>query len=137
MNTIGSRIKYLRKINNLTVDQLAVLIGLKKGSISSYENNRYEPSAKTVVSICQQFNVSSDWLLMGKGNLTPCSSQSAEGIIPKNSVSNSMDLTEFEKNLLHYLRLLPNDEKEEVDEIIMMKYKRYLKKHQLSDSNHK
>lgn len=67
MKTIGERLKFLRKKRNLTSEQLAEAIGLKKGSISSYENDRYEPSAKTIISICNYFNISSDWLLTGEG----------------------------------------------------------------------
>lgn len=37
MNTIGERLKYLRKLNNLTQKQVAEKTGVQRGNISHYE----------------------------------------------------------------------------------------------------
>jgi transcriptional regulator with XRE-family HTH domain len=215
MNTIGERIKYLRKLQGLTTEQLADVIGMKKGSVSSYENNRYDPSAKTIVSICKQFDVSADWLLTGEGRgpkeeAPPLDDEAKEKIKKyigyaasvgkkirhiriqkkfmseaefaqaidvttedlveyeagrktvsacvlhkisdrfdinpaylvdpeeespqRRSISSSNDLTEFEKNILHFFKRLPRDEREEISEIVMMKHRKASKKGQLSNS---
>jgi len=67
MNTIGERIKYLRILNKLSMEEFAEKIGANKSGISFYESNKYEPSAKNLVLLSQQFNVSTDWILTGKG----------------------------------------------------------------------
>ncbi len=68
MKTIGERINYLRTKNKLTMDELSLLIGKKKSNLSSYENGKYEPSAQTIIALCETFKVSADWLLTGKSN---------------------------------------------------------------------
>lgn len=65
INTMGDRIKYLRLKEDLTQAQLSEKIGISKGNISSLENNRYEPSAKTIISLSELFNISTDWILLG------------------------------------------------------------------------
>lgn len=67
MNTIGERIKFLRTKHKLSMEDFATAIGTNKSGISSYENNKYEPSAKYLIQISKQFNVSIDWILTGEG----------------------------------------------------------------------
>lgn len=66
METIGKRLRYLRDKHKLTQEKMAELIGKKKGNISNYESDNYEPSAQTIIAICKIFNVSADWLLFGE-----------------------------------------------------------------------
>ncbi|BFH11387.1 helix-turn-helix domain-containing protein [Paenibacillus melissococcoides] len=70
METIGKRLRFLRDKHQLTQEKMAELIGKKKGNISNYESDNYEPSAQTIIAICKIFNVSADWLLFGKNNVT-------------------------------------------------------------------
>lgn len=128
MRTIGERIKFLRKQNNLTVQQLAELINKTKGNVSSYENDKYEPSAQTIIKICEQFNVSSDWLLSEK--------ESNNGIVPKSEQeeNNSFDkLTEEERGLVLAFREFDELDKELVKSTINNLLKR-LEKSSISNS---
>ncbi|MEF2965638.1 helix-turn-helix domain-containing protein [Paenibacillus sp. M1] len=118
METIGERIKYLRKREGLKSEELAEKIGLKKGSISSYENDRYDPSAKTIVSICQEFSISADWLLMGKE-----SSQKPIPVQVEQKRSN-FDISPEEYDLIMKLRALDVVNQQEAVEIIERKYAR-------------
>lgn len=104
MKTIGQRIKFLRKQHNFTVQQLAELINKTKGNISSYENGKYEPSAQTIIRICEIFNISIDWLLTGKefGN-------KKISIMKEN---NELNLTDEEKNLIIIFRNFSEEDKE-------------------------
>ena len=65
MTKIGDRIAYIRLNAGLTQDQFADKTGLKKSNISGLENNKYEPSASTLIKIVESFDVTSDWLLFG------------------------------------------------------------------------
>ena len=55
---VGKRIKYLRKAANLTQEQLAQGIGVKRSVISKYENGTIEPSFTQVKRIADFLNVS-------------------------------------------------------------------------------
>lgn len=66
MDTIGERIKYLRRKQGLSLQELADIIGKSKGNISGYENNKYEPSAQTILALAKYFKISTDWILSGE-----------------------------------------------------------------------
>ena len=68
MHTIGYRLRELRKSHNLTLKQLAEILGVSHGNISDWESERSKPSADAIVNISKYFNVSADWLLTGKDN---------------------------------------------------------------------
>ena len=68
METIGDRIKELRKINNLTLQEVAEVLSTSKGNISNYENNVFKPSADSVIELSRLFNVSTDYILTGASN---------------------------------------------------------------------
>ena len=59
----GLRIKALRKRRNLTQVQLGNKIGVKKDSISSYENNTKRPSTEHLKKLAIVLHVSVDYLL--------------------------------------------------------------------------
>ncbi len=54
---LGSRIKEIRKSNKLTQEQLAELIGIETGSLSSIESGRHFPSLLTLEKIAAVLNV--------------------------------------------------------------------------------
>jgi plasmid maintenance system antidote protein VapI len=59
------------KLNNLTASAFADEIGVQRSSISHILSGRNKPSLDIVVKILTRFpNVSSDWLLLGKKNVT-------------------------------------------------------------------
>ena len=61
---VGNRIKLLRQENNLTQENLALLLGLNnKSSISQYENGTIVPSDKIKLKLCDIFNCSIEYLM--------------------------------------------------------------------------
>ncbi|MBE3593154.1 MAG: helix-turn-helix domain-containing protein [Thermoanaerobacter sp.] len=66
MNTVGERIKYARKKNNLTITALSKLTGLSVGNLSDLENNKSMPSSNALIKLKNALNVSIDWLLTGQ-----------------------------------------------------------------------
>jgi transcriptional regulator with XRE-family HTH domain len=70
METVGSRIKFLRVHFALSQDQLCKKIGIKNSSLSRIENGNTDPSMSTIIALMQYFNVSSDWILTGEGAIT-------------------------------------------------------------------
>ncbi|MFS0836970.1 transcriptional repressor LexA [Paenibacillus sp. 1P03SA] len=67
MNEINHRIKELRLKHNLTMAKMADMIGVSPGNISDWENGKKKstPTARALISISKQFNVSLDWLMTG------------------------------------------------------------------------
>lgn len=66
MNSIGDRIKYLRKEQlNKTQKEFGSRIGLKPNSVSDIESGKNKPTEQTLKAICREFNVSYLWITEG------------------------------------------------------------------------
>ena len=63
------RIKTLRKTLNLTQQEFADRIGVKRNTIAQYENGRNNPIDTVVFLICREFSVSEEWLRYGTGEM--------------------------------------------------------------------
>ena len=63
------RIKYLRKNLNLTQQQFAEKIGIKRNTLAQYETGRNEPIDAVLNLICREFNVNETWLRTGEGEI--------------------------------------------------------------------
>ncbi len=61
--SLGERIKRLRKSKNKTQEQVATMLHLNRKAISSYEHNEREPSLETIVLLARYFHVTTDFLL--------------------------------------------------------------------------
>ena len=66
---MNERIKELRKRLNLTQQQFADRIGIKRNTIANYEIGRNDPVDSVVVLICKEFNVNREWLVSGVGEM--------------------------------------------------------------------
>jgi transcriptional regulator with XRE-family HTH domain len=67
---IGTNIKRLRKLNDLNQTEFAIKIGVSQGSLSDLEADKSRPAIETVISICEAFGCSYEWLLTGKEHST-------------------------------------------------------------------
>lgn len=67
MNTIGERIKWLRKDQNMTQQEFADRLAIKRNTIASYEIGRNMPLDAVIVLICSKFAVNETWLRTGEG----------------------------------------------------------------------
>lgn len=63
MKRLASRLKKLRKSNNLTQTQLGHELGFSKNTIASYEQNKRRPTITTLCRLADFFNVSVDFIL--------------------------------------------------------------------------
>lgn len=66
---MNERIKKLRKTLELTQQEFANKIGIKRNSLANYETGRNTPIDAIVVSICREFNVNEEWLRNGTGEM--------------------------------------------------------------------
>ena len=65
---MNERIKDLRKTLNLTQQEFADRIGVKRNTIATYEIGRNTPLDAVITSICREFDVSETWLRTGVGD---------------------------------------------------------------------
>ena len=65
---MNERIKKVRKALDLTQQEFAERIGMKRNSIALIENGR-NTSDQTVFAICREFNVNEEWLRTGAGEM--------------------------------------------------------------------
>ncbi len=63
MNQFYKRLRELRLINNMTLDELAIALGTTKTTLSRYENNKRTADSDFIVQSAKFFSVSSDYLL--------------------------------------------------------------------------
>ena len=59
---MNKRIKKLRKCLDLTQQEFAEKIGVKRNTVATYEMGRSEPSDAAISLICREFNVNENWL---------------------------------------------------------------------------
>ncbi|NWO14666.1 helix-turn-helix domain-containing protein [Virgibacillus sp.] len=64
--TIGDNIKAIRKARNLTQEKLAKEMGISRSYLSDIENNRKNPSTKTLQSLSNKLGVTMAYLTTGK-----------------------------------------------------------------------
>lgn len=62
---MNERLKKLRKALDLTQQDFASRIGVKRNTVATYEMGRSSPSDSAVSLICREFNVNEDWLRNG------------------------------------------------------------------------
>lgn len=63
------RIKKLRKALDLTQQEFADRIGVKRNTIANYETGRNNPVDSIISLICREFNVNEEWLRTGNGEM--------------------------------------------------------------------
>ena len=57
------KLKYLRKRDGISQQQLADVIGVTQQSINKYENHNIEPDISTLIAIADYFRTSVDFLI--------------------------------------------------------------------------
>ncbi|UIJ76924.1 LexA family protein [Acinetobacter sp. SH20PTE14] len=69
--TIGQRIRALRRSKKLTQAQLAKIAGVSSPAVTEWEKDSYLPKAASLDAIANELGVSTEYILTGKGE--PCS----------------------------------------------------------------
>lgn len=109
METMGSRIKEIRKGTGLTLEKFGARIGITPASLSNIENCKTNPSDQTVLMICREFNVNEDWLRDGTGE--PFTHLSREGTIAAYvGKINGGHITDIEKRIIKFMAETPVEE---------------------------
>lgn len=68
--TIGQRIRALRRSKKLTQVQLAKIAGVSSPAVTEWEKDGYLPKAASLEAIANEFGVTAEYILTGKGDAT-------------------------------------------------------------------
>ena len=63
MTYLSSNIKYLRSLHNLTQNQLAIKLGIKRSLLGAIEESRTEPRASILYDLSQFFKIPMNYLI--------------------------------------------------------------------------
>lgn len=69
MNTTNTRIRKLRKALDLTQQEFADRLSIKRNTVATYETGKSNPSDAAVNLICREFHVREEWLRTGSGEM--------------------------------------------------------------------
>ena len=78
---MNDRIKRLRKELDLTQQEFADRISIKRGAVANYEIGRNIPSDSVINLICREFNVNEAWLRTRTGEMFNPSPSSAMDVL--------------------------------------------------------
>lgn len=68
MNSLGERIKLIRKESGLSQKDFGERVNMSHGHLSAIEKNKTEPSDRLIKLICLNFGINEDWLRTGEGD---------------------------------------------------------------------
>ena len=66
---MNERIKKIRRALDLTQEEFAARIGVKRNTVATYEMGRSVPSDSALSLICREFGVNMEWLRTGAGEM--------------------------------------------------------------------
>ncbi len=108
---MNERLKLLRRHMDLTQQEFADKIGMKRNTIANYETNRNEPSNSVISLICKEFNVNEKWLRTGDGEMFLTLPPEDEYLRAATEISKSEDDEIIRKIIIEYWKLNPDGKK--------------------------
>lgn len=128
--TIGERIRTRRKELNLTMKTIFEQENIKTGNLSELENDKYLPSVQTLIALSRVLECSIDWILTGKEYTSSDSKTlNIENLkFEQGLLCDGSPLSNIEADLIAMFRLLPEEEREDIFDIVHLKYKRRIER---------
>lgn len=121
-------IRALRAEKRLSQTQLAKEIGVSPGNVGDWETGRSKPGYNALAALTRIFGVSADYLLELSPERTserPDDLQRLDAVkIDQGLLCDGSPLDDMEADLVAMFRLLPEEEREDIFDIVHLKYKR-------------
>ena len=114
-----NRIKKIRKELDLTQQEFADRIGIKRGGVANYEIGRNEPADSVISLICREFNVNEQWLRDGTGEMFIEQTRDEQIASFVGSIQASAD-DSFKKRFISMLSALDESEWEVLEKMTLM-----------------
>lgn len=107
--TVNERIKELRLLQGLTMEQFGERIGIKRASVSLIESGKNNPSDQTIMLICREFGYNEEWLRDGIEPKKPVIDEDIE----YGQICAELGITDSRAKqiILNYGRFSPDDKK--------------------------
>jgi bacteriophage CI repressor helix-turn-helix domain len=96
--SISNRLREVMEYKGLNIKVFAELLEIPYRTLQNYLLNKRDPRADVLIKVSEMLNVDLNWLMLGEGKMF------------RRSVGES-DLTEKEKVLIDYYRMMSNDTK--------------------------
>jgi len=115
-NSLGRRLRLLRKGSGDTQNDIAKLLGVTREAVSQWERGENTPTIETLKVLAQRYQVSLDYIVEGKGK--PCQSVEIPVVgtirkLPILSAENIIDKVEVPTNMVkdgNYFQLIVHED---------------------------
>lgn len=80
----SERLKYIRKQAKISQEELAEILNTQQSTVSKLESNKLEPDLTTINTLCDHFNITSDYLI-GRTNEEEPEQTTSKNIVINNN----------------------------------------------------
>ncbi|MCI5874456.1 MAG: helix-turn-helix transcriptional regulator [Clostridiales bacterium] len=109
---MNERIRELRKSLGLTMEKFGDRLGVKKNSVSQWENGINNITDQMFKSICREFNVNEDWLRNGTGEMFSIPEDETAALVSELLENPDDEFYQMILNVVHTYQQLKPDSKE-------------------------
>lgn len=113
---MNERLKKLRKALDLTQQQLAEHLGVKRNTVAQWELGINAITEQVITSICREFDVNKEWLRTGEGEMFVIRSNEEELAAFFGDILN--DGSSFKKRFISALAALDTEDWEVIEKFI-------------------
>lgn len=113
---LNERLKKLRKTLDLTQQQLAEHLGVKRNTVAQWELGINAITEQVITSICREFDVNKEWLRTGEGEMFVIRSDEEELAAFFGDILN--DGSSFKKRFISALAALDTEDWEVIEKFI-------------------
>lgn len=106
METVGERIKRIRKEADLSMASFGQRIGVNPTSVNKWEKGENNPSERTLKLICSEFHVNYLWLTEGLGDV-----YSNVGATILEMLVDEYHLTDLDKKIMEMYLMLTDEQR--------------------------
>lgn len=121
-------IKELRTKQRVPQSQLAKAIGVSPGNVSDWESGRAKPGYAALAALSRFFGVSADYLLELDTSPVKTEPDLTTYKEEQGLSCDGLPLSEDEVDLVAMYRLLPEDQREDVFDLVHLKYQKHVER---------
>ena len=104
MDTVGERIKTLRKANDMTQKEFSEIIGVSRSTLAGYETDKIEPSLNVISRMANTFDLSPAYFLRNNIVALPNNDRSEDIIDTLDGLMNTIE----SKDIIFNNRIIKN-----------------------------
>lgn len=105
MDTVNQRVKHVRNLLGFSQSIFSEQLGISQASLSDIERGRTEVNNKILIELITKYEINSNWLLTGNGNIYIAKNDSQNGIYADIDIVNEINQNKRKINI-YYQRVL-------------------------------